>query len=324
MAKTTGFVTVLWFSFWALVPQSVIAQIAPSNQQTQHPPPQSETPPRKATLSSEPENGSPDTIAATDEPSRVVQIGGRVNLGITETVDSIILFMGDAKIHGRVNGDIFVLSGDVEIKESAQVLGKVTVVLGEILGMNYLREGASKTAGLYQEINGWALVPATVSLMMEGVPQGVWGTRKHAWFGWKKLMTFITLTLIHMLLAAVFPQQISDMAYTISHRPIGSTLLGLVVLIIIPYLSMLLILSLVGIPLMLLFSAILLLMAIYGKTAIFFSIGNTIFPHQSNVVAAVVGYWIYRMATTIPYLGVLTFVIACTIGIGVSMWQKGT
>ena len=91
------------------------------------------------------------------------------------------------------------------------------------------------------------------------------------------------------------------------------------ILIIVPYLSILLILSIAGIPFALLLSAILLPIAIYGKTAIFLSIGGTIFPQRSNVVAVIVGYWIYRMATAVPYLSIPTFIIASTIGIGVSL-----
>jgi hypothetical protein len=190
--------------------------------------------------------------------------------------------------------------------------------LGEIIGKAGLRNNTKHETDAYEEINGLRLATAAASLMMEGIPKEVWGDRQYAWFGWE-LMTFITLTLIHLLLVLIFPQQINNMASTISHRPIGSTLLGLIVLIIVPYLSILLILSIAGIPFAMLLSAILLPIAIYGKTAIFLSIGGTIFPQQSNVVAVVVGYWIYRMATVIPYLSIPTFIIASTIGIGVSL-----
>lgn len=322
MAKATHLFIVLWFSFRILAPQSVIAQIerdqaAPHKPEEQHSRSQTGISPqqKKATLSSEPENVSPEAVREADDLDRILQIGGHVNLGPTETADSIVLFAGDAKIQGSVRGDIFVLSGDAEIREGARVLGKVTVVMGEIIGKEYLSDNARNMAEPYKEIRGQKLIPAAVSLMMQGVPQEVWGARKHGWF-WK-LMIFVTLTFTHMLLVVVFSQRMDGMAYTISRRPIGNTLLGLIVLIIIPYLAMLLILSIVGIPLMLLFCAILLLMAIYGKTAIFLSIGNTIFPQQSNIVAVVIGYWIYRMATFIPYINFVTFIIASTIGIGV-------
>ena len=313
MARAPYLVIVLYLSLGIFLSHSVIAQIDQS-QADLHKEDEQQAPslleesstPRKATLSTDP-----------GDISRIVQIGGRVNLETTETVNDIILIAGDAKIQGHVKGYTFVFGGNVEISPDARVEGKVTVVLGEIIGKAGLRNNPKYGSDSYQEINGLRLATAAASLMMEGMPKEVWGARQYAWFGWE-LMTFITLTLIHLLLALIFPQQINNMASTISRRPIGSTLIGLIVLIIVPYLSILLILSIAGIPFALLLSALLLPIAIYGKTAIFLSIGSTIFPHQSNVVAVVVGYWIYRMATVVPYLSIPTFIIASTIGIGIS------
>ncbi len=314
MTKVVYLIIALYLSLGTPPFHSVTAQLEhsetdPSTQAEQSTPTQPETssPPRRATLSTDPE-----------DISRIVQIGGRVNLATTEIVNDIILVAGDAKIQGRVKGYIFVFGGNVEISPDAQVTGKVTVVLGEIIDKEDLRNKTKHGTDAYEEINGLKLATAATSLMMEGMPKEIWGDRQYAWFGWE-LMTFITLTLVHLLLVLIFPQQINNMASTIAHRPIGSTFLGLIVLVIVPYLSILLILSIAGIPFALLLCALLLPIAIYGKTAIFLSIGNTIFPHQSNIVAVIVGYWIYRMATVIPYLSIPTFIIASTIGIGISL-----
>lgn len=314
MTKAVYLIIALYLSLGTVPFHSVVAQLEhsqtdPSTQIEQSTPMQPEVsaPPRKATLSTDPE-----------DISRIVQIGGRVNLATTEIVNDIILVAGDAKIQGRVKGYIFVFGGNVEISQGAQVAGKVTVVLGEIIGKADLQHNTKYGTDAYEEINGLKLATAAASLMMEGMPKEIWGDREYAWFGWE-LMAFITLTIIHLLLVLIFPQQINNMASTIAHRPIGSTFLGLIILIIVPYLSILLILSIAGIPFALLLCALLLPIAIYGKTAIFLSIGNTIFPQRSNVVAVIIGYWIYRMATVIPYLSIPTFIIASTIGIGISL-----
>ena len=314
MTKAVYLVMVLYLSLGTLTscsaaPPTEGNQADFREQSAQHPPmqPEESSAPRKATLSTD-----------LEDISRIVQIGGRVNLETTEIVNDIILVAGDAKILGHVKGYVFVLGGNVEISPVAQVDGKITVVLGEIIGEENLQNSTNRALDFYQEINGLKLLAAVASLVMDGVPKEVWGNRQHLWFGWE-LMTFITLTLTHLSLVVLFPQQMNNMASAISQRPLGSTLLGLVVLIIVPYLSVLLILSIAGIPFALFLGAILLPIAIYGKTAIFLSIGNTIFPQQSNFIAVVVGYWIYRMATVIPYLSIPTFIIASTIGIGISL-----
>ena len=141
---------------------------------------------------------------------------------------------------------------------------------------------------------------------------------KSAKFGWGVLV-FIALTLVHITVYAVFPLRLNTMAHVISHRPIGSTLLGFVVLIVAPCLIAMLVLSIVGIPFVLLFISILLPIAIYGKTAVFLSMGQTIFSNQPKVVAVVAGYWIYFMATSIPHVGLPMFLAANAIAVGICL-----
>lgn len=377
MRKTISLVIFLWFCFQIPIPQIGSAQVKP--------PSPTETPEEndtvaKATLS---EPLEPEEKIGTR--NRVVRFGD-FSLGTTETVESIFLIGGKARIRGRVNGNIFVLSGDVEIQDRAllfsvgpqfrenlehgivladfrqafknngfslsdsvtvsvadkrnkwmindednmktyiirqaadrldiydhaQILGKVTVVFGKIFG----KMETDRTAEIYQEINSWRDVPAAIELMMH--PQELWWeTPKQKRF-WGAL-TFVTVTLIHVLIVTIFPRQMDNMAYAISHHPIGSTLLGLILLIIVPYFTIILILSIIGIPLILFFFSVLLPMAIYGKTAIFLSIGNTIFPKRSNVVSVIAGYVIYWMATWIPPIKHLTFIIASAIGIALCL-----
>ena len=377
MRKTISLILVLWLCVQILHPQVSPSQVKPpsSTDSTLE-----DDTVARATLSKPLERD-----ARSSTRKRVVRFGD-FNLDTTETVESIILIGGTAKIRGRVNGNIFVLSGDVEIQDRAllfsvdsqfrknlehgliladfrqafkknglslsesvtvsvadkrskwmiydqdnmktyiirkaadrldiydhaQISGKVTVVLGKVLG-KMENEWATET---YQEINSWRDVVATIELMMQ--PQEIWWrtpTQKRFW----SVLSFITLTLVHVLLVATFPRQMDNMAYAISHHPIGSTLLGLILLIVVPYLAMMLILSIIGIPLVLLFLSVLFPMAIYGKTAIFLTIGKTIFPKRSKIVAVIAGYIIYWMAIWIPPIKHFTFIIASVLGIAICL-----
>ena len=377
MRKTKFSVVILWLCFQILNPQ-----VSPS--QTK-PPDSTDSSPRDDTLARATLSRPLEPNAKTVNRNRVVRFGD-FDLGTTETVDSIILIGGTAKIRGQVKGNIFVLSGDVEfqdrallfsvdthlrknlengliladfrqafkkngfslsesvtvsvankrskwmindednrktyiirkaadrleIYDHAQIPGRVTVVLGNILG----KMDNDWTAEAYQEINSWRDVLLAIELMMH--PQEIWWgtpTQKRFW----SALTFLTLTLVHVLIVATFPRQMDNMARAISHHPIGSTLLALILLIVIPYLGMMLILSIIGIPLVLLSLSVLFPMAIYGKTAIFLSIGKTIFPKLSNIVSVITGYGIYWMATWIPPIKHFTFIIASVIGIAICL-----
>ena len=375
MRKTIFLFVVLWFCCQVINPQVSPSQMKPHASTDAFPKDENLT---RATLSRPLE---PD--AKPIARNRIVRFGD-FDLGTTETVESIILIGGTAKIRGRVNGNIFVLSGDVEFQDRAllfsvdselrnnlehgliladfrqafknngfslsesvtvsaadkrsrwtlndegnmktyiirkaadrldifdhaQIPGKVTVVLGNILG----KMENDWTAEAYQEINSWRDVLLAIELMMH--PQEIWwGTLAQKRF-WSAL-TFLTLTLVHVLIVTTFPRQMDNMAHAISRHPIGSTLLALMLLIVVPYLGMMLILSIIGIPLVLLFVSVLFPMAIYGKTAIFLSIGKTIFPKLSNIVSVITGYAIYWMATWIPPIKHFTFIIAGVIAIAI-------
>jgi len=264
----------------------------------------------KTGLATMSEGTTPETTEGVDDlENRIVRIGENLNLSIAETVDSIILLGGDAKIYGKVKGDVFVFKGNVEVKSGAAVGGRVTTVLGKITGKKHLEDATQPRLKPYAEINGWRLAPALISVMMEGIPQKAWKSRS-LWFVWE-LVTFLTLTITHVLLVVAFPQRMADMAHAVSNHPGKSTVLGIGIMVLVPFMSILLILSIVGLPVMLLLCALLVVMAIYGRTAIL--------PQRSSVVATVIGYWLYRMATVIPHLNVLTFTIASAIGIGICM-----
>ena len=150
MRKIVYLVLILYLSLGTLTSHSVLAQIEGSeinsDEQAEQPSPiepVTASPPKKATLSTDPE-----------DVSRITQIGGRVNIANTEVVNDIILIAGDAKIQGRVKGYVFVFGGDVKIEQGAQITGKVTVVLGEIIGKAGLRNNTKHETDAYEEING--------------------------------------------------------------------------------------------------------------------------------------------------------------------------
>ena len=375
MRKAISLFLVLWLCVQIFNPQVSPSQVKPPASTDSSPEDDSVA---RATLSKPLKPG-----AKTSTRNRVVRFGD-FNLDTTETVESIILIGGTAKIRGRVNGNIFVVSGDVEIQDRAllfsvdsqfkknlehgliladfrqafkknglslsesvtvsvankrskwmindednmktyiirkaadrldiydhaQVSGNVTVILGQILG----KMENDWTAETYREINSLSDVLAAIEIMMR--PQEIWWTtpiQKRFW----SALSFITLTLVHVLIVITFPRQMGNMAYAISHHPIGSTLLALILLIVVPYLATMLILSIIGIPMVLLFLSVLFPMAIYGKTAIFLSIGKTLFPKRSNIVSVIAGYGIYWMATWIPPIKHFTFIIASVIGIAI-------
>ena len=311
MTKFAYLFLVLWLCIQLTSPHSVSAQSTtpqPSEGSAEKTQPH-DTRIEKSANDSETDNQSSKIARSVKVNQQVVQIGGNYHLSRREAVESLVVIGGNLTLRGKVNNDVLVLKGNVEVQEGAEILGSITTVLGKIRGKQYLD-------GIYREVNGWKFIPASAWLIMR--PQEAWGMEKSAKFVWGVLV-FIALTVVHITVYAVFPQRMNSMAHVISHRPIGSTLLGLVVLIAAPCLIAVLVLSIIGIPFVLLFFSVLLPIAIFGKTAIFLSMGQTIFSNQPKVVAVIAGYWIYFMATSIPHVGLPMFLAANTIAVGICL-----
>ena len=311
MAKTKVLILVLSLCLWPLLPQTVKAQNKQNPVQRDNSSKTGVTP-KRMTLS----GPVPETIEPSGTGQRIVRIGD-FHLKAEETVGNLIVIGGNANIQGTVIGKILVLKGNVEIQQEATVKGKTTVVLGTIFGKHLLEnDQLDQTVEPYREINGIQLAPVLISLIMR--PQQIWEMDKQTGFLWR-LVTFAALMSVHLLIVAAFPDQMANMADMVARRPVGNALFGIFTLIIIPCLMAVLVFSIIGIPLMFFFSAILLAMAIYGKTAIFLSMGKAIFWNQSNLVGVIVGYLIYGMAISTPihHIDWVIFSLASTIGIGV-------
>ena len=311
MTNIPFFFIVLWCFLQVALPHSISAQ-STTTQPTEDSTEKTQSldiHEEKPTDASESDSQLSNIVGSVEASQQVVQIGGNYHLSPREAVESLVVIGGNLTLRGKVTNDVLVLKGNVEVQDGAEVLGSVTTVLGKIRGKEHLE-------GIHQEVNGWKFIPASAWLIMR--PQEAWGMGKSAKFGWG-VLTFIALTLVHITVYAVFPQRMNAMAHIISHRPIGSTLLGLIVLIVAPCLITVLVLSIIGIPFVVLFISILLPIAIYGKTAIFLSMGQTIFSNQPKVVAVVAGYWIYFMATSIPHVGLPMFLVANTIAVGICL-----
>jgi hypothetical protein len=318
MAKTKALILILLLCLCSFFPQTIKAQNE-QNPVQQDSSSKTGVPSQKMTLS----GPIPEAIETSGTEQRIVRVGD-FHLKAEETVGNVILIGGTAKIQGTVIGNILVLKGNVDIKPEATVKGKVTVAVGTIFGKHLLVDNKrllgdnqrGQATERYREINGLQLAPALISLVMR--PQKIWELDKQTSFLWR-LLTFAALMSVHIMLVAAFPKQMTNMAKMVSHRPIGNALFGVLILVVIPCLMGVLVFSIIGIPLMFFFSAILLAMAIYGKTAIFLSMGKAIFWNQSNLVGVIVGYLIYGMAISTPihHIDWFIFSLASTIGIGV-------
>ena len=223
---------------------------------------------------------------------------------------TLIMIAGDARLQGHITRNVLVLGGDVELTQGSRVNGTLQVIGGQVSG------SVAGVANL-QVSNDWGMVPAAVKLVMH--PDILWKilTRKKN-LRWYLIKSGIPL-LMYLLVLALLPKPINAISGLLARRPIGSTLFGILMLPLIPLILMLLTVSIIGVPFMLLILALLVPLAVCGKTAIFLTIGSTLFSGRLKPLGVIFGYILYFMATALPYIDWVTFLLVNAISIGLCL-----
>lgn len=240
---------------------------------------------------------------------RIFKIINDYQLVKGEVLTTLVIIAADARLRGQVTGNVLVIGGDVQLSPEAQVNGTLHIIGGEITGDT---QGATHL----QVSNDWQLVPAVARLAM--YPHSVWGISKQTNFRLTLIKLGFSL-LMYLLIAAVLSKPINEISELFSRRPIGSILFGILMLIMIPFLLAVLTLSIIGVPFMLLSLSLLVPLAICGKAAIFLTLGSTLFSGRWRPLAVIFGYLLYFMATSLPYIDWVAFLIVNSIAIGLCL-----
>ena len=243
-----------------------------------------------------------------EKTRRIFKVVNDYELAPDAILTTLVTIAGDVKLHGSVTGNVLVLGGDVELGSGAQVNGTLHLIGGQVTG------NTEHIAHLHVS-NRWQIVPAAMKLLMHPYTS-IWEANRETDFRFT-LVRFVLLLIIYLLIVAVFPKPVNAVSTLLAHRPIGIILFSILMLIVIPLILALLTISIVGVPFMLLGLSLLLPLALCGKAAIFLTIGSTVFSGRLKPFAAIFGYMLYFMATSLPYIDWITFLVVNTIGIGI-------
>ena len=285
-----------------------------------------ETAPTNPTKKEDTEQPTSSSEEAIDEPTKQIGVGEEsttqrkqtlrilkvVNdyeLAADETLTTLVIIAGNVELQGRVTGSVLIIGGDIELTPASQVNGTLHVIGGRV-------DGDIKGVANLQVSNGWQMVTAAVHFVMH--PHIFWGISNQANFR----LTFVKFGLflvMYLLIVALFPKPINAVSELFGQRPIGSIIFGILTLVMIPLLLAVLTLSIVGVPFMLLVLSLLIPLSIFGKAAIFLTLGSTLFSGRWKPLAVIFSYTLYFMATSLPYIDWVTFLIVNTIGIGLCL-----
>ncbi len=238
---------------------------------------------------------------------RILRIATDYELRADNVLTALIVIAGDVRLQGTVTGNMLVFGGDVTLTQESQVKGTLQIIGGQVSGHT---DGVADL----QISNHWEVVPAAVKLVMH--PYIFWETPDKQWNLRLTLAKSGFSVLMYLLIALLFLKPINAMSDLLVHRPIGSILFGILMVPVIPLILTLLTLSIIGIPFMLLVFVLLVPLAVFGKTVIFLTLGSTLFSGRLRPLGVIFSYILYFMATALPYIDWVTFLLINAIGIG--------
>lgn len=272
----------------------------------------------------------------TNEPvwnAPMVVIGKDAELRQGESVEAVVVIGGSAKIHGKVQNAAVAIGGDLDVdgevgEAAVAVLGNVNAHTGAKI------HGDAVAVGGKVDVAEGAKVSRTQQSVQ--LPDLKW---LRSWFrhcvlllrplslevGWVWVVAGIFL-LFYMLIAALFPTPVAACANELNRRPATSFLVGMLTLLLIPFVILILAVTGVGLVVVPFILAALFLGTIVGKIGLLewlgFKVGRQ-FAGQSlevkPLLALLIGAALILLLYLIPVLGLLTFTVTRVWGLGAAV-----
>ena len=245
--------------------------------------------------------------------------------GVTNHQDQVVIG-GDAQIDGTVLGDLVVVAGNARINGTVEgdlvvVLGATTLGPQAVIGKDVVAIGGGLKRPPGARVGGdvtafgadqFPLFGAITPWLAHGP---FWGRLLTYDTGWPWVVALVFL-LFNLLLQLLFPGPLQAAVDAMEKRPISSLFVGMLAKILCGFLTLLLLVTVVGILVIPFLSAATLVAYLFGKITVYRYAGRQLGRpvgldgNARPALALVLGTLIFYVLYTVPILGM--FVWACT------------
>jgi hypothetical protein len=229
------------------------------------------------------------------------------------TVDKASAVWGDLTVRGHVLGDAVAVMGDVTLEPGARVDGDVVSVGGRVDVSNGAWIGGDRT-----QVGPGAI---TRALPFATSPRTAHGLGVLHWIGEtiKTVGMAIVLTLLGIVIAALWPARVRNVISTMKRRPGMSVLAGVLTLLATVTASLLLGITFIGIPISVALLIALGCAVMLGVTGVSCLVGEAL-PGKGRTVRTamrclVIGFVVLTVVSFLPF-GSLLILLAVSIGLG--------
>ncbi|MGH3146676.1 MAG: hypothetical protein ACRDTR_12850, partial [Rubrobacter sp.] len=236
------------------------------------------------------------------------RVGGSVNSGLGDIMvrapvaGDVDAGFGDVRVDSSVGGDVDVEHGDVSLAPGARVAGDLVCESGDFEGDSDDVAGTVYTGKIgFDGSGGWSILGLV---------------------GW--VFASAVFVACSVLAAVLAPRPLSAAARRAEETPGRSFVIGLVSVPAVVVLSVLLLVSVLGAPLLLLLAPAYLALVFFGALVAAFFVGSKVVMvtgryRAGNVLAAVVGAVVLAATTLIPLVGDLLLYALALLGTGAAI-----
>lgn len=264
--------------------------------------------------------GSPADESDDSDDDAIVVISGPAIVEEGVTVEGVVVIHGRVQVDGTVDGDVYILDGD------ATVTGTIDGDLSTMIGTAFVEPGATVTGDvLYGDEEPVIADGADVG---GSVKKEDWDDAAGAIGLISAVALWLAMTISALILGIVLVLALPRAADAIvarSREGIGVPIaIGLAALIGLPLIAAGAAATLVGLPLAVAIFFALLPLAALAYVAAAWALGRAIVKEpRGRVLAFLAGLAILRAIALIPVVGVLAWLIAVAIGLGLILRAIG-
>ena len=271
----------------------------------------------------------------TERPVSIDQVGTDVHVASGESVRELVVILGDAAVEGAVARDVVVIVGNMHLAGTAEVGGDVVLIGGDLV----VDAGAVVNGDLVV-IGGSGDIPATFSpggdqvVLGPSLPFNTLGGVV-PWFTDGFLLArpivpslpwiWIVVALVALLYLGinfVFEEPVRSCADFLSNKPLTAGLSGILVLLLVGPISLVLAISVIGIPVVPFLWLSLLLLGAFGRVAVARWLGGRIMAEDSPgdrlqaTRSLALGVAVICLAYMVPFVGFAAWAVVGILGLG--------
>ncbi len=280
----------------------------------------------------------PESVAAADattDRDRSV-FGGNLRIEKGEKVRDVQVVGGKVDVFGEVEGDVEVMGGEAWVHEDARVGGDISVTGGGVHLADRSRvEGdvditggeIHRAAGAYVggDVSGTGADRHHTVIGTTGAHEEGWSLSKLASDTRGAISRTTLLFLFGVIFWALLSQRMEALEVEVAARPMRSLALGLLGVLAAVLASIVLFVTMVGIPFALAGITMTIIVAYIGACVVLSTVGQALLRHRTKnrYVHLAVGCALFLLFTAIPYVGSFVWAGVLLMGLGAVVATRG-